>query len=66
MDSTSILLVARQFSQGPKGWPQNAEVTAEPAESLPAIDVDFSVKIKTEDNPSCKDERQIVGTPVTA
>jgi hypothetical protein len=59
-----ILLVA--FNHTLRAWPQNAEVPADSAEDLPAIDFDLLTKVTPEDNRSRKGERPMVGTPVTA
>ena len=59
-----ILLVA--FNHTLQGWPQNAEVPAESAEDLPAIDFDLLTKVTPEDKHSRKGEQPMVGTPVTA
>ena len=61
-----ILLVARLLGQPLKGWTEAAQIPAEPAEGLPAIDFDLLAKVTPEDGRSRDGQRRIVGTPVTA
>jgi len=58
------LLVARLVGQPLKGWTE-AQIPAEPAEGLPAIDFDLLAKVTPEDGHS-RDGQRRIGTPVTA